>query len=92
LAHRAAPRLDSRVVADDEMQAHELKTQRVDAFDDPVECGLVHELSVKKRHPGFGSELELWKCGLERRSRFAAELELKSFSQTVDLLDPELGD
>ena len=63
-------------VVHDETHVDEVETERVDAFDDAVERGLVHELPLKHRHPFFAPQFELRKGGPRHRSRLTAECEL----------------
>jgi hypothetical protein len=62
------------------MEAYEIEPERVDAFHEAMQRGLVHEFSAKKGHPTIGSELELRKGGPKRRTWLAAELELEGFA------------
>jgi len=62
------------------MEAYEIDPERVDAFHEAMQRGLVHEFSAKKGHPAIGSQLELGKCGPKRRTWLAAELQLEGFA------------
>ena len=67
------------------MHIYELETERVDALDDAVESGLIHELALEARHPLLGPQLELREGRPQDRARLTAERELVGLAHDVAL-------